>query len=175
MLLRKLATGALLLILLTGCCSDGVTQESVDALTAEKAILEARLIEVEKQMTPVAARIYGAFTAQVKAFVPIAEGFEEAPTYLVLETFQGGDLFLLCLSAEMAAPLETGETYRFILEEKLVGEAIGITEGMLSTKEADLHRVFNAFDVQISAVRRPLESEYGLDSLNVYWEKFEFE
>lgn len=116
-------------------------------------------------------KIFGGFTARVRAVILDENREDPEPNAVVLETFQGGDLILVKIIEERGCRLEVGETYRFELDERELDERAGITRKMLEHKYASLPKVCEELKVPIKTVRLPKKEEYGLESINVFWEE----
>lgn len=145
--------------------------DELNQLREENARLWSSLEEVEKTYKPVDVKIFGGFTARVRAVILDENREEPEPNAVVLETFQGGDLILVKIIEERGCRLEVGETYRFELDERELDERAGITRKMLEHKYASLPKVCEELKVPIKTVRLPKKEEYGLESINVFWEE----
>lgn len=167
---KMMVIGFMALLLLTACSDSKVTKETYDQVVKENEALKSQIQTMESLNAPLPAKIHGAFTATVKALIPLMPN-EKSPSYAVLETFQGGALFLMYMDQNKTELLLVGETYRFELEETVVTESAGITGEMLKSPDADLVMVCSKIGVPLKAIRKPQEGEFGLESVSVYWEK----
>lgn len=168
---KMMVLGLMAILMLTSCSDTKITKEAYDQVVKENEALKAQIQTMENLKAPVSAKIHGAFTASVKALIPLMPN-EKSPSYAVLETFQGGHLFLMYIDQDKVDLLMTGETYRFEIEETVVNESAGITSEMLKSKDADLVMVCSKIGVPLKAIRKAQEEEMGLESVNVYWKKY---
>lgn len=171
MIRKTIAVGCATLLILTGCSTQKVSQDRYDQVVQENQTLKSRVADLEKQSLPVPVKIHGAFTATVKALIPNENIESNAPNFVVLETFQGGDIFVMYIVSSKAETLKVGEQYRFELEETVVTEKAGITGAMLENKDADLAMVCDKLGIPVKVIRAPEADELGLESVSVFWEK----
>ncbi|MDZ4131552.1 MAG: hypothetical protein U1E11_00295, partial [Dethiobacteria bacterium] len=64
-----------------------------------------------------------------------------------------------------------GETYRFKIEDRILGENYRITTSILERGAPPIEVLFSEYSLTIESFRKPNENELGLESINLYWER----
>lgn len=115
-------------------------------------------------------RLYGEFTATVRSFIPSYTLDDSTPLVAVLTVFQSGP-FTVPMTEELISELDVGETYRFKIEDRILGETYRITTSILERGVPPIGALFYEYNLTIESFRKPNENELGLESVNLYWER----
>ncbi len=158
------------MVLALSGCNDSVSKEQYDAVCAERDSLLSELqtlrdsvqTEISDKMI---VRISGEFTATVRHLIPDYVLSGTTPQVAVVTLFQCSPFIMYV--GDLAERLEEGETYVFEIEPKDI--EITVEQYEYGTPCAD--DAISKYGLRISGFRAPEESEFGLDSCFLVFEK----
>jgi len=161
-----------MIISLAGC--GRVSEEQYNKICAERDALQAELQELKDSAPPeepdtVWVKLSGTFTATVRALVPDYVSDNTTPMMAVVTLFQSTPFTIY--TGDLTEQLEPGETYVF----ELKAETLKMTaeEYAYMSNEAFLEEAAAKYGPRFSGFRKAAESDCGLDSVHLVFERID--
>jgi hypothetical protein len=157
------------LTLITGCSNKNNLQSEYDKACVERDALQAENNQLIENTKKVHSQIEGTFVATVRALIPNYTLDDKTRTVAILTCFQDSP-FTISVGEENAGQLIEGETYLFHIKTTDIGE---ISKEEFDAGVFSVQAAISLYNIQISGFRIAADSEIGLFSVNLTYEKID--